>query len=184
MTEMAYRLSVAFIALGYDEPRTAKLIAGDVADVFDFRGADVDGVSIRMVPASEIDKLPQAKQAATATLMGQGLATSLDLKKAQNDPGYGLSKRVATDAIERFLQGGEIGLQPGDVNADVLDEVIAKYKARALATRNMALWARMQEFERETADLAQRQATATPNPADTQAPGQAPALPPTTGPTQ
>jgi hypothetical protein len=181
MTEEVYKLSVAFVSLAYDEPRTARLIAGDTADVFDFRGSDFDGISVRMVPASEIDKLPAAKAAATATAESQGLATPLDLQKAQNSPGYGLSKRVATDAVEKFLVTGEVELQPGDVNADVLDEVIAKYKARALATRNMALWARMLEFERETADLAQRQATATPTPADIPAPGQAPALPPAEG---
>lgn len=182
MTEAAYKLSVAFVGMAYDEPRTARILSSDTADVFDFRGSDFDGISVRMVPASETDKLPAAKAVATATLETQGLASPLDVQKAQNSPGYGLSKRVATDAIEKYLATGVVELQPGDVKADVLDEVIAKYKARALSTRNMALWQRMQEFERETADLAQRQATATPTPADIPAPGQAPALPPAAGP--
>lgn len=156
MVEEAMRLSLALIGLYYTEPRQAKITNGDAADVLAFSAADVQGVDIRLEPASEIDDLSASKEARALERMGQGAAGPGELAQAQNAPSYGTSRAIVEQMLQAFLAGQPLGEVPGDLNFDAADEVVAKHRARALATQDMGLWIAVERFKRELEAMRQR----------------------------
>jgi hypothetical protein len=156
----SFRLTLALISRYYTEPRQRRITDGDHDDVLEFSSADVDGVSIRLIPASETDRFPQV---AGAEAQEQG-GSAIDVEKATNAPQLGMSRTLAENLIKEFLATGRIDVMPDDLDPAVLDDVVEQHKARAVQARNMPLYLRLVEFKKAVADLAQRANEAAPQP--------------------
>jgi hypothetical protein len=152
----AYYVSLCLVRRFFTVPRQMKITNGDVAEVFAFQAADIEGVDIRLEPASEVDSLSHSKEQTTIERQGQGLAGPLDMAKAQNAPLLGRSRAVAEQIVEGWLNGQPVGELPGDVNFDAIGEVIDKYKALALSKQDMQLWIAMEQLRRQIEKLRSR----------------------------
>lgn len=156
MIQEAFRLSLSLVRLYYSEPRQARITNGDVIDVMAFQGADIEGVDIRLEPASEVDTLEAQKEQIAAERMKNGLAAPYDLQKASNAPSVASSKAYAEQLLQAYMQGQPITELPGDLNLDAVAEVIAKYRARALTQHDQGLWILLSRFEQDIQALQSR----------------------------
>lgn len=173
-----YNLSLAEMRRYYTEARERKITNGSHDDVVSFSSADLDGITVRFQPASELDQLQGAKKEDAATRQVSGLAGPTEALKATNDPIIGTSTKVAEDLLAAFMRGEEITALPGDLNFDIINEVIAKHRARALSTGDQGLWEAIDQFATKIKELEERAANlAPPTPGEQPAPTEQPPTP-------
>lgn len=180
MVEDAYHLSLALIGRYYTKPRQAKITNGDVVDVMSFDASDIQGVDIRLEPASEIDDLSTSREQTAAERVANGLAPASAIGVAQNSPSLGASKKIAEQMLTGWLKGQPIGELPGDLNFDAFDDVINRYKATALSKQDMGMWVAVEHFAKQIQQLRSRADELAPAQTPTPAPA-APGAPPAPG---
>jgi hypothetical protein len=164
MIREAYRITLKLIARYYTVPRQVRITNEDGASVVAFDGSDIVGIDIKLEPATELDKLSTAKEEAAEKKLAAGTGSPLDVAKAGNRPGYGLSLRMAQDIVSQYLATGALDAGADDVNPQILSEVIEKQKAHALAKMDRMTWSRLQRLKKEVAGLAARADQASPQP--------------------
>lgn len=165
----AFRLTLALIQRFYTEPRKVKIAGADGADILMFSGADIQGVDIRLEPASELEQLDRVKGQDVAEKMQQGLASGTDMLRAQKSTSYGLSKRMAEDIIAAYLRGEDVDVKPADLNMGAFAEVIEKHRSRALSQGRKSDWLALGELLKIISDLESQAADAAPQaPSDKQ----------------
>ena len=173
----AYRLFFALVTRFYSTARQMKLGDADKATVVSFRGADVQGVDLRLEPGSELDKRDDVETATAKQALEQGVGTKLDVEKAEHTAGYTMSRRISRQIIAQYLAGHTLpDPRPGvDFDIDVFHEELARAKANALG--NKPDWLALHALGQLIDSLAEKHAD-TPPPLAEQAapqPGAAPA---------
>jgi len=161
-----YRLSLSLMRQFYVEKRQRAITNSETGDVLDFSSADLDGINVRFQPSSEIDKTQAAKEEDADTRAAAGLAGPTDALRARNAPVIGSSRMVAENLLAAFMKGEELTALPGDLNFEVIDEVIAKHKARALKSHDEGLWVALDQFAAKIKELGARAAELQPVPGE------------------
>lgn len=160
----AFKLTLGLIQRFYTEPRKVKIAGASGADVLMFSGADIQGVDIRLEPASEIEQLDRVKGGDIAEKMQMGLAGNTDLQRATKAPGYGLSSRMAEEIIAAYLRGEDVDVKPEDMDLGVFSGVIEKHRSRALSQGRKSDWLALGELLKIIAQLDAEAAQAAPQP--------------------
>lgn len=165
-----WRLLIALVARFYTDERKIKITNGTGFDIMSFNGADIDGVDIKLEPASEIDSLSSIKEAATAEKLQAGIATPEELVRAKKSPGYTLSQQKSRDVIEQYLAGADLDLimpMPDDVDWAVFVDVLRRYKSKAIAEKRKVDWIALDALEKDLQSfMARAEEAAPPPPAD------------------
>lgn len=156
MTREAYRLSLKLVSHYFSAPRQAKITNGDMMDVISFAGADVEGVDIRLEPASEIDDMSGQREKIALERVQSGLAQPSAIAQAQNAPKLGQSRAIAEKLLAAFMNGQQITELPGDLDFDAVADVIGKHKADALSKQDLGKWIAVDRFAQEIAQLRNR----------------------------
>jgi hypothetical protein len=158
MVRDGWQLSWQLVGMFYTDVRKAKISGGDVQDVLAFNNTDVVGMDVKLELSSELDKMSTVDKLATKERIDQGIDGPMDLDKAKNSPGFGLSKQIAEEIIGAVLEGMPFGeeMLPDDLNLDVFLEVLRKHMARALSERDQLRWTRLERLRREVSALAER----------------------------
>lgn len=167
MVDDAYRLYFALVSKFYTVPRQMKVTSGDRSDVILFDGSDVIGVDLRLEIGSELDKRDDVQEALAEAKLKDGTGTTLDVQKAYNSPGYGMSRKISIGLISDYLAGKTLpDPMPGvDFDKQVFDQELLKAKAKAQAEGNKADWVALHALAKVIDDRAQELADAPPSPA-------------------
>lgn len=160
MTEAAWRLTLALVQITYTEPRTIKITGDTGVDVLQFRGADIAGVDVRLEPASEIDKLAEAKGARADERAQAGLPPARDA--ASSRLMSGISRQAAEQIVADYLAGRNVQLEPEDLDLETVAEVVTRHRARALSQGRQADWIALGQLLDQLRELAQRASQARP----------------------
>lgn len=163
MVIAAWELTIQLIGEFYQASRLGSMTNGDVGDVVSFTREDVKGKNVRIQLGSEVDSLQPAKERIAVDRLSQGLGTQADLVRVQRTPSYAMSKAAA----EQLVQGIAQGMQPppggtDDIDPDVLQDIVNKAMAQALARKDRGLWARLEAFRRTLSSMPAAQANAAP----------------------
>lgn len=162
MVREAWYLSWKIVGRFYTDFRKAKIANADPADVLAFNNADVIGTDIKLEPASELDKLSQAKKLTAVEGQQTGASTPLDLAKTSSDGAVGFAKQQSEELIAEWLAGRPIDPHPEDIRLDVFLAVIAKSMSRALAKRDRTTWISLEHLRRQIQALNGQAADAQP----------------------
>lgn len=165
MTSMvldAWRITLKLVGIYYTSIRKARITNSSIADVLSFDAADVIGIDVRLEAASEIDKSSTVRIGTAKERVDGGVSSPLDLERAKKAPGYGASKHLAEMLVSDVIAGVPVDALPDDMSLDVLLEVIAKHKARAMQSRNSGAWQKLEQLRREVVDLNSKANEAAP----------------------
>lgn len=164
MVARAWQLTCLLVAHFYSDMRKAKISNADPQDIFAFNGTDFAGEDIRFEPANELDKTSTAKRNATAQDVQNGAATSMDMAATRTDGALGWARQQAEQLVQEVQAGQAPDIAVDDINLDVLNQVLAKYMARAIATRDRTSWLRLEQLRRNLEAMQPQAADAAPPP--------------------
>lgn len=157
-----WRLILDLVRRYYTVPRKVKMLHRPVADVLLFNSSDIQGVDVRLEPGSEIDRLSSVREQSQAERIKNGLAPASSLGQAQNAPGYGMSREAAEKLVQEFLAGGNVDINPGDFQLEVVAGVIEEHRAAALQQGRGQDYASLTSLLQQVKQLAQQAAQQAP----------------------
>lgn len=171
-----WTLILRLVQANYREARKIKITDGSAVDVLEFSGASINGVDVRLEPASETDNLSDAQQADADERAKAGLPPREAMQGAE---AYGnMAAAFAEQAIERYLRGEQVDLKPDDTAWDVFLDVLQKFKARAVARNRPEDWQALQALEAHVRRILVPQAAVMAQQEQAPPPEQAPEAPP------
>lgn len=132
MVLAAWRLCLAQMQLFFSQMRQQKIAGVSASAIASFRDVDIQGVKLRLQTASEFDKLDSVEEAAALEGVQTGTSTMGDLEKARKTPGYGMSRRMAEELIAQYLAGGDIDVEPDDLDLAVFSDIAGRAMTAAM----------------------------------------------------
>lgn len=158
----AWKLTLDLLRRYYTDARKMKMMHRPIADVLMFNSADIQGVDVRLEPSSEIDRLSAVKEQGQAERVQAGLAPSSTIGRAQNSAAYGMSREAAETIVSDYLAGRNVEINPGDLQMDVVLEVVAAHQAKALNDGRGNDYVALQKLQEQLKQLEQQAATTAP----------------------
>ncbi len=162
MIRAAFRLHLALMGRYYTTLRKMKITNGDDVEVFSFVASDIDGVDVRLEPASELDSTSSRKEAIANERAQAGLVGPEAIAQAQNQPSLEVARATVEQMFDAFSQGYPINELPGDISEEAVADFVQRKKAQALAQGDMGLWVNVERFATAVRDLLARVTDARP----------------------